>query len=63
MKPSDFMPEPGSEAFERCRKIVARKLRWKVANVMDWEVRSYILEQINDEASTTHFDPAPGRRT
>lgn len=57
MKPSDFMPEPGSEAFERCRRIVARKLRWKVENVMDMEVRWYIRDQIDHEASTKQFDP------
>lgn len=57
MKPSDFMPEPGSKAFERCRRAIARKLKWKAENVMDCEVRWYILEKINDEASTKHFDP------
>lgn len=59
MKPSDFLPEPGSEAFERCRRVVARKLKWKPENVMDWEVRSYILMKADDEASTIHFDPTP----
>lgn len=57
MTPSDFMPEPGSKAFERCRRIVARKLKWKAENVMDCEVRWYILEQIDDAARTKHFDP------
>ena len=27
--------------FERARAVVARKLGWKSADVMDWEVRSY----------------------
>lgn len=58
MRADDFLPKPGSETFERCRKIVARKLRWKVENVMDWEVRSYMLEQIDKEAATTYFDPS-----
>lgn len=57
MKASDFLPLPGSEAFERCRRNVARKLRWKVENVMDWEVRSYIKEQIDGEARTVLFAP------
>jgi hypothetical protein len=61
MKPSDFMPEPGSKAFERCRRIIARKLKWKAENVMNEEVRWYILEQIDNEAATKHFDPLPRR--
>ncbi len=61
MQPSDFMPQPGSEAFERCRQAVARKLKWKPENVMDCEVRWYILEQIDHQAATKHFDPTPRR--
>lgn len=57
MTPSDFMPEPGSKAFERCRRAIAKKLKWKAENVMNCEVRWYILEQIDAIASTKHFDP------
>lgn len=59
MKPSDFIPAPGSESFERCRRIIAKKLGWKPENVMDMEVRWYIRDQIDREASTKHFDPTP----
>lgn len=61
MKPSDFLAEPGSPAFERCRCAVARKLKWKPENVMDWEVRSYIRMKGEREASTKYFDFARNR--
>lgn len=57
MKPSDFLAEPGSPVFERCRRAVARELKWKPENVMDWEVRSYIRIKGEREASTKYFDP------
>ena len=57
MKPSDFLAEPGSEAFERCRRIVARERKWKPENVMDWEVRSYIRMKGEEEAPIKHFNP------
>lgn len=34
--------EPEGSAFEKARRIVARKLRWKADQVLDWEVDSYL---------------------
>lgn len=32
----------GGKHFERARRIVAGKLGWRSADVLDWEVRSYL---------------------
>ena len=39
-------PDRGTPAFEKARRAVARELGWKVENVMDWEVRSYLDRRV-----------------
>lgn len=48
----DLLPKPGSKEFERARRAVARELKWDVENVMNWEVRSYLMRKIENDART-----------
>lgn len=43
-----------SKEFRRARGTVARILKWQPANVMDWEVRSYLAQRFGPSPS-----PAP----
>lgn len=43
-------PERGSPEFEDARRAVASELGWRVADVMDWEVRSYLDQCRAEEA-------------
>lgn len=43
-------PEPGSPEFEDTRRAVAHELGWRVKDVMDCEVLSYLDQCMADEA-------------